>query len=226
MLISKAIYKYGKENFIVEEIDRVENSDINKNILSTNNLILIQQEKIRILNNKEKYWIKKYNSIDRNIGYNLTLGGDGGNTYICKSTDELNKIKEKISISNKGIHNAMSKQLKALNIKTNKEYHFDTLTKLLKFIGIKNKGCIMTIVNGTNKYYYKNTWNFAFENKEYYNDMKIKPKRTHFGIKKCKLINKITKEEKEFKSISEARKNSTLINRDKENSEYKIIELL
>lgn len=226
MYISRAIYKYGKENFIIEEIDRVEDKDIDKNILIKGDLIEIKNEKIKLLNEKEKYWIAKYNSTNREIGYNLTIGGEGGNTYICKSNDELNNIKQKISNSNKGINNGMSHQIKAYNIETNKEYHFNTLNETLNFLKVKNKGVVMSIVNGKNKFYYRNKWNFAYENNEYYKDICIRPKRKHYGIKRCKLINKITGDEKIFKSITEARKNSTLICRDKENEEYKIIELL
>lgn len=68
-LVDRAIYKYGKENFIVEVIDKANSLDE--------------------LDNKEKFWISKYNSIDKNIGYNLTLGGDGGNTYQFKTEEEM-----------------------------------------------------------------------------------------------------------------------------------------
>lgn len=44
-----------------------------------------------IANEREKYWIKTLNSTDRNIGYNSTIGGDGGNTW------ELNNHKEETS---------------------------------------------------------------------------------------------------------------------------------
>ena len=58
--IGRAIYKYGKENFICELIDTASS--------------------LKELNEKEKYWISYYNSTNHNIGYNLTPGGDGGNT--------------------------------------------------------------------------------------------------------------------------------------------------
>ena len=49
-----AIHKYGKENFIIEEIEQC--SDC-------------------IVNEREQYWINKYDSYHN--GYNATLGGDG-----------------------------------------------------------------------------------------------------------------------------------------------------
>ena len=52
MVIKRAIHKYGKENFIIEEIEKC------------------NQE---LLNEREKYWISFYNSYEN--GYNSTLGG-------------------------------------------------------------------------------------------------------------------------------------------------------
>lgn len=72
--IGRAIAKYGFENFTIEEIDTANT--------------------LEELNEKEKYWIKYYNSTDLNYGYNLTPGGDGGNTYLCKSDDEMREIKK------------------------------------------------------------------------------------------------------------------------------------
>lgn len=53
-LVSQALRKYGVENFQIEKIDSADT----------------QEE----LNLKEKYWIKKYNSISPN-GYNIHEGG-------------------------------------------------------------------------------------------------------------------------------------------------------
>lgn len=49
-----AIKKYGIENFSIETIEEVANN---------------------LLNEREEYWIKYYNSYG-NTGYNATLGGD------------------------------------------------------------------------------------------------------------------------------------------------------
>jgi len=73
--IKKAIRKYGKENFIKETIEYCDT----KNQLTE----------------KEIYWIKFYNSTDRKIGYNISIGGgEGGNLG--------KKVNKRISISNKG----------------------------------------------------------------------------------------------------------------------------
>lgn len=62
MAIHRAIKKYGKSNFTVEVIEEVD---------STN------------LNDRERYWIKYYNSY--NNGYNSTKGGQDG----CKPFKDL-----------------------------------------------------------------------------------------------------------------------------------------
>ena len=56
-----AIRKYGENNFIIEEIDKTENS---------NEINLLEQK-----------WITFYDSSNKNKGYNLTKGGDGNLQY-------------------------------------------------------------------------------------------------------------------------------------------------
>lgn len=55
--IHNALQKYGKENFTLEIIELCDTSEI--------------------LREREKYWIAFYNSTNREIGYNMTEGGDG-----------------------------------------------------------------------------------------------------------------------------------------------------
>jgi hypothetical protein len=78
LLITRSFNKYGKENFIKEVIDEADDYDE--------------------LSQKEIYWIEKYNSTDRNIGYNISKGGDGGNVF--KNHPDIELIKEKISKNN------------------------------------------------------------------------------------------------------------------------------
>ena len=52
-----AIRKYGPDNFIIEKVEECNNE---------------------ILSERERYWIKFYNSYeDKNVGYNATPGGEG-----------------------------------------------------------------------------------------------------------------------------------------------------
>lgn len=62
MAIHRAIKKYGKSNFTVEVIEEIDSAN---------------------LNDRERYWIKYYNSY--NNGYNSTKGGQDG----CKPFKDL-----------------------------------------------------------------------------------------------------------------------------------------
>lgn len=44
------------------------------------------------MDNRERYWINFFNSIDRNIGYNISIGGDGGNLGF-KVNKKLSELK-------------------------------------------------------------------------------------------------------------------------------------
>lgn len=59
-ILKESIKKYGREFFIKEIIEECYN--------------------IETLNIREIFWINHYNSIDRNVGYNISKGGDGGDT--------------------------------------------------------------------------------------------------------------------------------------------------
>lgn len=76
MIIKKAIHKYGKENFTVEELERCQAVELNE---------------------KEKYWIKKYNSYKE--GYNSTEGGQDG----AKPLKLLDKSQEIIQQYQQGL---------------------------------------------------------------------------------------------------------------------------
>lgn len=54
--LHRAIIKYGRENFSVEVIENCSNDKLNE---------------------REIYWIAYYHSNDKDIGYNLTYGGEG-----------------------------------------------------------------------------------------------------------------------------------------------------
>ena len=60
MLLKKAIKKYGKSNFKKELLEEVTDE--------------------KLLDEREKYWIKFLDSTNKKIGYNITEGGTGGNT--------------------------------------------------------------------------------------------------------------------------------------------------
>lgn len=76
LLIKRAIDKNGIENFKKEIIEECKNND---------ELCI-----------REKYWIEKYNSNNLEIGYNISKGGDGGDTF----SNNPNKEKIRLKISN------------------------------------------------------------------------------------------------------------------------------
>ena len=140
---ARAIRKYGKENFIIEQIDEAQTQDE--------------------LNQKEQYWIKYYNSV--NDGYNETdaISKCGGNTYQSKTEEEMEIIKEKIRQTKIGSKNPMARKIKRTNIITQEVDIFDTIISCAKACGIQNgKTSITTRLNGQVKSPYKKTWIFEY----------------------------------------------------------------
>lgn len=126
---ARAVRKYGKENFVVEEIDKAQTQDE--------------------LNKKEQYWINYYNSVEE--GYNETnaISKCGGNTYRSKTEKEMEVIKEKIRKTKIGSKNPMARKIKRINILTNEVDIFDTIIECAKACGIQNgKTSITTRLNG------------------------------------------------------------------------------
>ena len=56
-----AMNKYGYDNFVLETIEEIEDKDLNE---------------------REIYWINYYHSDNKQYGYNMTSGGDGGYTLL------------------------------------------------------------------------------------------------------------------------------------------------
>lgn len=76
-LLRRSIEKYGKENHTKEILEEVSDR--------------------MLLREREKYWIKQYNTTDRTIGYNISKGGDGGDTFTNNPHKE--EVRRKISES-------------------------------------------------------------------------------------------------------------------------------
>lgn len=81
IILSRAIKKYGKENFSKQIIEEC----VSK----------------QHLNEREKYWIKFYNATENENFYNIADGGNGGNTISGYSSDELERYKEFKSVLHK-----------------------------------------------------------------------------------------------------------------------------
>ena len=63
---------------------------------------IIEQCDESVLNDKEVFYIQEYRTLDDAYGYNLTCGGDGGNTLINYTEDEFNEYCKKRSRILKG----------------------------------------------------------------------------------------------------------------------------
>jgi group I intron endonuclease len=148
MAITKAIEKYGPENFTIEEVYNTDN--------------------IEDLNIKESYFIKFYNTMSPN-GYNLTSGGD--NFFLSQET------KDKISKATRG-RKATEEQRKRLSeshmgykVKEETKLKLSIINKS-KTIGqhvrdissIKNSKCYI-LGDGSDIYVIKNMKKFAKANK-------------------------------------------------------------
>lgn len=103
-LINKALKKYGIENFSKEILEYCESK--------------------KDLDEKEKYWIRTYNSTDMKIGYNISEGGTGGK--LTKNEWKKGKTYEEVY----GIEKA--KQLKELfsKMRKGKEKKFKNITSV------------------------------------------------------------------------------------------------
>ena len=140
---ARAIRKYGKDSFIIEEIDNAQTQDE--------------------LNQKEQYWIRYYNSVED--GYNETdaVSKCGGNTYQSKTEEEMEVIKNKIRQTKLGDKNPMARKIKRTNIITNEVDIFDTIISCAKACGIQNgKTSITERLNGKTKSPFKKTWIFEY----------------------------------------------------------------
>ena len=104
---------------------------------------------------------------------------------------EMAVIKAKISKANTGRNNGMSKQLKIKSIKTDEEYHFDTLIELMKFFNLKGKG-IIAKANRQDNTLFRKEWLVAYENEDYQN---YNMPNEHSRGTKVKLTNIDTNEE-------------------------------
>ena len=72
--LKRAIEKYGESNFSKEIIEECETKEV--------------------LDDREKYWINYYNAVDSDDFYNIASGGDGGNTIVGYSEEQMEQYKE------------------------------------------------------------------------------------------------------------------------------------
>lgn len=72
IILERSIKKYGKSNFKKEILEHCHSKED--------------------LNQREIFWIKTLNATDKRIGYNIALGGDGGDTFTNQSPEKKASI--------------------------------------------------------------------------------------------------------------------------------------
>lgn len=79
MILRQAIEKYGTDSFIKE---------------------ILEECTDEVINDREKFWIKQCQSFERGVGYNIALGGAGGDTTSHHPDKDLIVEKRKHGLSN------------------------------------------------------------------------------------------------------------------------------
>lgn len=188
VVLSKAIKKYGLENFSKEIIEECETK--------------------QLLNLREKYWIDYYGAVNSKNFYNIAEGGDGGNTlagYTDKQLEVHSKTLSKAlkGVINQGANNPRAKKVICLN---NMKI-FDTTVEASKYAGVSDNGiqtCCrgLAYTSGTDPITKeKLQWEYYYPDKKY--ELKtIQKKNNHPNIKKvvCHTTGEI------FDSANEASK--------------------
>ena len=98
--LKRAISKYGKDNFSRQILEECESKEI--------------------LDDREMYWIQYFDAVNSKNYYNIASGGDGGNTLLGFTEEQLREHSRKQSLSKKGIinqgeYNPMAKKVICLN---------------------------------------------------------------------------------------------------------------
>lgn len=81
--LKRALLKYGKESFTNEVIEWCEDR--------------------KSICDREKYWIKEYNSTDNELGYNITPGGEFGDITAGMTKEDYDRWIAKMSETRKGM---------------------------------------------------------------------------------------------------------------------------
>ena len=129
--LNRAIKKYGRENFKKEILEWCNNKSH--------------------LCEREIYWISQFNATDTKIGYNLSLGGDGGNVGVEAYIKIGNKLRGKKKSKEFG-----EKVSKALKGKAKSKEHIEKVRQAL--LGVSRPKKVVDKMSKSIKTKYNNGW--------------------------------------------------------------------
>lgn len=124
----RAIDKYGQENFSVSLLEE------------------IKFENEKILDDRERYWIKKLHSQDHKIGYNIQEGGEGGAVRSAEWRPSEKQLKALEKASHLPASDKLKRKLK--EIRTNCIVSKETIDKLRE----KSSGRVWVNKEGVNRH--------------------------------------------------------------------------
>ena len=141
---TRAINKYGKENFKWEIIDTASSREE--------------------LNQKEEYWIRAYDACHN--GYNTSVGGCacGGDTY--SNIENLDEIRKKISESKLGGKNPNSRKVKVIDLVQHSEFVFSSMAEAAQYLSLDSHMPVSRRCRGYTKSPLKNRYLFEYYDNE------------------------------------------------------------
>lgn len=113
---TRAINKYGEDNFVCEVIDTATSTDE--------------------LNQKEVYWINYYDACHK--GYNTSPGGYacGGNTYA--NLENIDEIREKLAKTKRGGKNPNSRRVCVTHLPSRTKIIFTSMQEAADWLGLSS----------------------------------------------------------------------------------------
>lgn len=181
---AQAIRKYGYQNFKIEVIDTAETAEE--------------------LTDKEYYWINYYNTTK--TGYNETASKlkCGGNTYLSKTTQEMEIIKDKIRQNKMGGLNPNSRSIKIKNYYTGEEIFFDSCADCQRYFNESNHNFITRRCQHKTRCLYKQQWYIAYQDEEY--DLNTTIEKNNAKSVPIQVLDLETNQVKQFQSFAAARR--------------------